>query len=99
MIGDLVHQKVDIGASALFFTIDRIHIIDYITMPSATRSKFIFRSPKLSYTDNVFFLPFDNFVWICLIALILVTVIFLSAATIAEWKIPLMKDVIDCFFN
>lgn len=58
MIGELVHDVADLGASALFFTTDRIAVIEYLAMTSETRSKFIFRSPKLSYTDNVFVLPF-----------------------------------------
>lgn len=60
MIGELSHGLADLGASPLFFTTDRIAVIEYVAMTSATRSKFIFRSPKLSYTENVFLLPFDD---------------------------------------
>lgn len=60
MIGQLVTKKADLGASPLFFTEDRIPIIQYLAMTSPTRSKFIFKSPKLSFTDNVFLLPFEN---------------------------------------
>lgn len=60
MIGNLVDNYSDIGASALFFTTNRIQYLEYIAMPSPTRSKFIFRSPKLSYTDNVYILPFHK---------------------------------------
>lgn len=60
MIGELSQNVADLGASPLFFTTDRIAVIEYVAMTSATRSKFIFRSPKLSYTENVFLLPFDD---------------------------------------
>jgi glutamate receptor, ionotropic, invertebrate len=60
MIGELTENFADLGASPLFFTIDRVPVIEYLAMTSETRSKFIFRSPKLSYTDNVFLLPFDK---------------------------------------
>ena len=65
MIGELVNNVADLGASPLFFTENRIPVIEYLAMTSATRSKFIFRSPKLSYTENVFLLPFDD-VWLYL---------------------------------
>lgn len=60
MIGELSQLRADLGASPLFFTSDRIAVIEYVAMTSATRSKFIFRSPKLSFTENVFLLPFDD---------------------------------------
>lgn len=93
MIGELVHGDADIGASPLFFTSDRVDVIQYIAMPSPTGSRFLFRAPKLSYTNNIFLLPFDDLVWICLVALIMVTAICLVAATFAEWKVPLSQSV------
>ncbi|XP_053674588.1 ionotropic receptor 75a-like [Anopheles nili] len=87
MIGELVHNTADLGASPLFFTTDRIAVIEYIAMTSETRSKFIFRSPKLSYTDNVFVLPFDDKVWCCVIAVIVVSAFLLLVTLWVEWKI------------
>lgn len=89
MIGQLVRNEADLGATSLFFTADRVSVIQYIAMPSSTGSAFIFRSPKLSYTDNVFLLPFDDFVWICLGCLVLVTAGCLLITVFVEWKIPL----------
>lgn len=93
MVGELTNNFTDIGATPLFVTADRISIIQYIAMPSPGTLEFIFRTPKLSYTDNVFLLPFDNMVWICLIALVLVTVVFMTGAIFAEWKVPLAPTV------
>uniref|UniRef100_A0A182UMD8 Ionotropic glutamate receptor C-terminal domain-containing protein n=1 Tax=Anopheles merus TaxID=30066 RepID=A0A182UMD8_ANOME len=87
MIGELVHNTADLGASPLFFTTDRIAVIEYLAMTSETRSKFIFRSPKLSYTENVFVLPFDDKVWICVIAVIIVSSVLLLVTLWAEWRI------------
>uniref|UniRef100_A0A182T2E5 Ionotropic glutamate receptor C-terminal domain-containing protein n=1 Tax=Anopheles maculatus TaxID=74869 RepID=A0A182T2E5_9DIPT len=56
-------------------------------MTSETRSKFIFRSPKLSYTENVFVLPFDNKVWICVIAVIITSSVLLLVTLWVEWRI------------
>lgn len=89
MVGELVDSKADIGATSLYFTGQRVSIIEYITLPSKTSVTFIFRAPQLSYTNNLFLLPFNNMVWLCLVALVLVTGIILTAATYAEWLIPL----------
>lgn len=86
MVGQLVHHEAELGASPLFMTFDRIHIIQYIASTTKTGSRFIFRPPKLSYTDNVFLLPFDSFVWYCLIVLVIITAAFLIVAIFIEWK-------------
>ncbi len=89
MIGQLVKNEADLGATSLFFTADRVSVIQYIAMPSSTGSAFIFRAPKLSYTDNVFLLPFDDFVWICLGCLVLITAASLLITVFVEWKLQL----------
>lgn len=60
MIGELVRGEAQVGASPLFFTADRVGTIQYLSMTSPTKSKFVFQAPKLSYTENVFLLPFGN---------------------------------------
>ncbi|XP_058066355.1 ionotropic receptor 75a-like [Anopheles bellator] len=87
MIGELVHDTADLGASPLFLTADRTAVIQYLAMTSATRSKFIFRSPKLSYTENVFLLPFDNDVWACVMAVITFSSVLLLIALWGEWRL------------
>ncbi|XP_055315345.1 ionotropic receptor 75a-like [Sitodiplosis mosellana] len=86
MVGQLVRHEAELGASPLFMTVERVPIIQYIASPTETGSRFIFRSPKLSYTDNVFLLPFDDFVWYCLIVLVIVTAVFLIISVFVEWK-------------
>lgn len=66
-------------------TSDRVPVIDYIAMTSPSRSKFVFRQPKLSYVTNVYVLPFHWKVWISLLALIVVTSIALYGANKWEW--------------
>ncbi|XP_055388086.1 ionotropic receptor 75a-like [Condylostylus longicornis] len=95
MIGDLTENRSDIGASALFYTPDRIKYIDYIAMPTPTRSKFVFRSPKLSFTENVYLLPFDRFVWYSLFGLMAVTSIVLLSVTWIERKIIISDNQIE----
>ncbi|XP_055628375.1 ionotropic receptor 75a-like [Toxorhynchites rutilus septentrionalis] len=92
MIGELSHRSADLGASPLFFTTDRIAVIEYVAMTSATRSKFIFRSPKLSYTENVFLLPFDDTVWIIIAVVILLASALLVVTALAEYRIILSSE-------
>lgn len=67
-------------------TSDRVDIIDYITMPTPTRSKFIFRQPKLSYVTNVFTLPFNTDVWLSSIAMSVILAIALFLVNKWEWR-------------
>lgn len=95
MIGQLASKEADLGASPLFFTSDRVDVIEYIACTSQTRSKFVFRSPKLSYTDNVFLLPFDGGVWGSLVAMIVIASLVLYVASHAEWKSNITKQSAD----
>lgn len=81
MIGDLIDNRSDIGATSSFFTSDRIKLVEYVSMVTPTRSKFVFRSPKLSFTEDVFVLPFDVLVWYSIVGLIIVssTILFCTS--------------------
>ncbi|XP_055603824.1 ionotropic receptor 75a-like [Uranotaenia lowii] len=85
MIGELQTDTADLGGSALFFTTSRIKVIDYLSMTTPTRAKFIFRSPKLSVTDNVFVLPFSGTVWLCIISFIVLSGCLLLAIMLVEY--------------
>lgn len=91
MIGELSTKSADLGASPLFLTLDRIDVIDYLVCTSKTRSKFVFRSPKLSYTQNVFLLPFDGPVWISLASMVVIAAFVLFIASKIEWKNQFVK--------
>ncbi|CAG9829190.1 unnamed protein product [Diabrotica balteata] len=91
MIGDLQSNRAEIGGTALFFTIDRVDVIEYVAPSAPTFMKFIFKAPPLSYVSNVFTLPFDTYVWYCCFAL--VPIIFIAVFIIVkwEWKDPVFK--------
>lgn len=95
MIGELARKSADLGASPLFFTADRVDVIEYIACTSQTRSKFVFRSPKLSYTDNVFLLPFDIGVWVSLGAMVVIASLVLYIASRFEWTSKIICDSKD----
>lgn len=87
MIGELLDNEADIGATALFFTPDRVATMEYISRPSSNAALgFVFRSPKLSYTNNLYILPFDRLLWMCLLLLVIVIATCLGGAIFFEWK-------------
>ncbi|KAG4076272.1 hypothetical protein HA402_014821 [Bradysia odoriphaga] len=86
MIGQLLRNEADIGATGLFFTAERIPVIEYISHSSTASAGFLFLSPKLSYTNNLYILPFDKLLWISLSILVLVLVLWLVAAIVLESK-------------
>lgn len=101
MVGQLIRNEVEIGATPLFMTADRVALIQYIARPSSARSRFLFRAPKLSYTDNVYVLPFDSFVWLCLVALVLFTAFMLALTVFVEWRMQSnqLQQVITLFYG
>lgn len=75
MIGQLLNGEADIGGTALFVTIDRISLIEYLSMVTPTMSKFVFRAPPLSYVANIYTLPFDSKVWMSLGGFLVIIII------------------------
>lgn len=59
MTGQLLNNEADIAASAFFCNLIRLPTIQYISMSSPSKLMFLFQSPKLTMTDNVFLLPFQ----------------------------------------
>lgn len=78
--GHLQLKQADIGATVLFMTTDRIPLIEYLAMTTPTKAVFVLRAPPLSYVSNIYYLPFAGIVWVCTIALVLIstTVIFFT---------------------
>nr|AOE47995.1 putative ionotropic receptor IR75q.2 [Athetis lepigone] len=85
MTGYLVRGEVEVGGSPMFFTFERVSIVDYISSPTPTRSKFVFQQPKLSYENNLFLLPFNTTVWYSTAALIFIIYLVLLIVTKWEW--------------
>lgn len=93
MIGELVRNEADVGATGCFYTIERIPYIDYVAMVSKTKSMFVFRFPKLSFTDNIFLLPFSDAVWFCVVFFIPIVGAALALVSYAEFKLQIEKYV------
>lgn len=74
--------------SPMFFTSERISIVDYIASPTPTRSKFVFQQPKLSYENNLFLLSFRWTVWYSTVGLVFLMFLALLVVAFWEWKKP-----------
>ena len=70
----------------MFFTSERMSVIEYISSPTPTRSKFVFQQPKLSYENNLFLLSFKYSLWIGSVALICLLYLVICDVTVWEWK-------------
>ncbi|XP_046959693.1 ionotropic receptor 75a-like [Vanessa cardui] len=86
MTGFLEREEVDIGGSPMFLTSERLSIVEYISSPTPTRSKFVFQQPKLSYENNLFLLSFNYSLWYGSIALICTLYLVICLVTVWEWK-------------
>lgn len=86
MIGELTRKEAVIGGTALFLTSDRVSEIDYIAMTTPTKSKFVFKQPKLSYVADVYTLPFHWSVWLATILLVVLTIVVLYFIVRWEWQ-------------
>ncbi|XP_055627512.1 uncharacterized protein LOC129769332 isoform X2 [Toxorhynchites rutilus septentrionalis] len=60
-----------LGVTPDYMTPERLKYVRFLTVTGPTDYKFIFRSPKLSYTDNVFALSFHKQVWLSILMTIL----------------------------
>ncbi|XP_068632010.1 ionotropic receptor 75a-like [Battus philenor] len=84
MMGYLVREEAEIGGTPMFFTTVRIPVVEFITSPVPSRSKFVFQQPKLSYENNLFLLPFRKSVWISIGGLLVL--LFIILYTVAFWE-------------
>ncbi|XP_016839636.1 glutamate receptor 2 isoform X1 [Nasonia vitripennis] len=85
MIGMLQRGEIDFGGTGCFLTPERMGAIQYISLPTPTRNRFIFRRPPLSSVSNLFKLPFGNSVWFGSCALVIILITMLYPAMKHEW--------------
>ncbi|XP_055295194.1 uncharacterized protein LOC129564966 [Sitodiplosis mosellana] len=88
MCGRLQRKEVDIGASVVLMTIERVEYLDYLSMEVPTEFAFMLRPPPISYVSNIYYLPFTGLVWICSILLVILCT-FIVTLTL---KFRLMPD-------
>lgn len=95
MLGDMLAGKSEFAATPTLVRESRLEAVDYLSYSVQTFSKIVFRAPKLSYTTNVFLLPFDKLVWICALFLVAVIVGLLLVSTWTEWNVLVPANALD----
>lgn len=70
MIQKLMDNEADIGGTQVFVTASRVSLIHYVYKTSTAKTAFLFQNPRLSFTDNLFLLPFSKVTWVCVFLLI-----------------------------
>lgn len=95
MLGDLWAGKSEFAGTPTMIRDSRLEACDYLSYSVQTQSKLVFRAPKLSYTTNVFLLPFDKLVWLCALFLISVIIGLLMVSTWSEWHVLMPANALE----
>lgn len=95
MIGDLESGESDLGATPALINPDLLSTIEYYAKITPSRCKFIFQSPPLSYSNNIFTLPFDRTVWYCCFGMIVASSLVLYLAVKFENQNKAKTDLPD----
>ncbi|XP_046807716.1 ionotropic receptor 75a-like isoform X1 [Lucilia cuprina] len=74
LMGRFQRYELDFGQMAFFMRLDRTKVCNFLVETFRIRAGIMFRQPPLSSVANIFTMPFDIKVWICLIILIVLTI-------------------------
>ena len=73
-MGRFQRYELDFGQMAFFMRLDRTAVCNFIVETFRIRAGIMFRQPPLSSVENIFTMPFQFDVWLCLIFLIVITI-------------------------
>lgn len=73
LMGRFQRYELDFGQMAFFMRLDRTAVCDFLVETFRIRAGIMFRQPPLSSVANIFTMPFEVDVWLCLIILLVVT--------------------------
>lgn len=90
-VGQLQQNLVDISSVPLALQLDRLGSYAAVGVISVAKFIIIFRHPKYSSTTNVFFQPFESFLWFAIVAALITSVIAFLVVT----KFRTRVDVLD----
>ncbi|XP_050421371.1 uncharacterized protein LOC126833853 [Adelges cooleyi] len=96
LMGMLQKEEIEFACSGALMRTDRMDVAD-VTVPTfPARTTTIFKQPPLSAVYNVFILPFDIYIWMVILILLLlftIAIVFLvrSAAMMENLNLPLQS--------
>lgn len=79
MVRKLMDNEIDIAGAPIFFTSARAQLVQFLAKTTKSEMKFVFRSPKLSFSDNIFLMSFDK-VWSGVIKTVLLLTTYLYSS-------------------
>ncbi|KAJ8928949.1 hypothetical protein NQ314_018419 [Rhamnusium bicolor] len=92
MIGDLMNGRADISGTTAFIQLERMEYLKYIIPTTYDTLRIVFRAPPLSYTANVFILPFNIIVWCSFFLILTISGIFFYIIVLYEWEYNIKVD-------
>lgn len=92
LTAEITNGNIDFSGTGILFRSARVQSFEYLRAPVQTYAYFYFRTPSLSYTDNLFVLPFAPMVWYSFLSLIGIMFVLLTVIMHFEWRVPLMAS-------
>ncbi|CAO1387144.1 unnamed protein product [Diamesa serratosioi] len=77
MLGDIHSGNADIGGTAMFMVPSRIPLVEYTSLFTPSKLRFICRAPQLSAVSNIYTLPFESNVWLTVLILVAISTVLL----------------------
>lgn len=93
LIGLLQRREVEFGANAALMRPDRIPLVDRTGETLNIRALIFFRQPSLSSISNIFILPFEIRVWLCIFLFYLLAVIATYFQVILHRETSLLDSI------
>lgn len=92
LMGYLQRREVEFGMSASLMRSERTHIVDRTAETFRFQSAILFRQPPLATINNIFILPFDNRVWWCVGAFMLLSILVTYAQKLVDTNSDLLES-------
>ncbi|EDW04792.1 GH23804 [Drosophila grimshawi] len=77
LMGRFQRYELDFAQLAIFMRLDRFALVSFVADTYHVRAGIMFRQPPLSVVANIFAMPFEEDVWISILALLILTVVVL----------------------
>lgn len=87
MMGDLISGRAEFGGTPSLLRSERAEIVEFLSISLESWTRIVFRAPKLSYTTNVYLMPFERSVWMASLALFATMTCLLLLSGICERKL------------
>ncbi|EDS39756.1 ionotropic glutamate receptor-invertebrate [Culex quinquefasciatus] len=92
-VGQLQQNLVDISSVPLALQLDRLGSYAAVGVISVAKFIIIFRHPKYSSTTNVFFQPFESFLWFAIVAALITSVIAFLVVTKFRTRVEVLDKI------